>query len=194
MTSAAWTSSSEALLVPHRGSSNVPNRPAEKGIDATRAGHWREGGLTATEIWLARPSRAAEMTRNGYQLVQVRPSLGPLLLLRRVAARQFGRRTRPERARDGEPGPGGPAQAQASTSGGDRMHRIRVGCTIRASVYDAADDPIGRPVRPRAVRSRRRSSPSSTPGSDMPTSAAGCAPWPGRSCRPSRSPPAPGSS
>ena len=68
----------EALAVPNVGSSTAPRRPDVLGIDATRAGNWRRGGLNDTEVWLCQRLAGREMRTHGYQMADVRPD--PILL------------------------------------------------------------------------------------------------------------------
>ena len=68
------------LDVPQVGSSNVPNRASAQGIDATRTGRWREGGLDRAEIFLCESIAGATMRRHGYRPSDVAPDLPRLWL------------------------------------------------------------------------------------------------------------------
>lgn len=59
--------SSDLLSVPKVGSSNAPDRPDERGIDASRVGSWREGGLSETELWICQKITGAVAQRHGYE-------------------------------------------------------------------------------------------------------------------------------
>jgi hypothetical protein len=67
-----------ALAVPNVGSSTAPRRPEVLGIDASRAGNWRRGGLNDTEVWLCQRLARREMEAHGYEIADVRPD--PFLL------------------------------------------------------------------------------------------------------------------
>ncbi|MFC2171641.1 sulfotransferase [Acidobacteriota bacterium] len=65
----------EMLKVPMVGSSLVPDRPDEKGIDETRTAKWKSGGLNATELFLIQKFTQPSMKRAGYEPVQSFPNL-----------------------------------------------------------------------------------------------------------------------
>lgn len=69
------------LAVPKIGSSNVPDRPAEEGIDSNRASSWKSGGLSNTELFLTEKVVDSELSDQGYE--SARPSRS---LLSTVAA------------------------------------------------------------------------------------------------------------
>ncbi|MDQ3447594.1 MAG: sulfotransferase [Chloroflexota bacterium] len=68
------------LDVPQVGSSNVPNRAGVLGIDPTRTGRWREGGLDRAEIFLCELIAGRRMRRHGYEPSGVQPDLPRLWL------------------------------------------------------------------------------------------------------------------
>jgi len=68
------------LDVPQVGSSNVPNRAGALGIDPTRSGRWREGGLDRAEIYLCELIAGPRMRRHGYEPSGVQPDLPRLWL------------------------------------------------------------------------------------------------------------------
>lgn len=55
------------LAVPQVGSSTGVDRPDQRGIDATRIGGWRKGGLTETELAICNRTCGNEMKRMGYE-------------------------------------------------------------------------------------------------------------------------------
>lgn len=69
----------DLLEVPQVGSSSEEDRPDQKGINRARAGSWREGGLSPTEVFLCQKITAGEMKRHGYHPAPVRPDLPRLL-------------------------------------------------------------------------------------------------------------------
>lgn len=64
--------SPDLLRVPRVGSSNVPDRPEERGIDPGRASSWREGGLSDTEIWTSQLISGDVAVDAGYDPAEVR--------------------------------------------------------------------------------------------------------------------------
>ncbi len=68
------------LDVPQVGSSNTPNRASAVGVDPTRTGRWREGGLDRAEIFLCELIAGAWMRRHGYVLSGTGPDLPRLWL------------------------------------------------------------------------------------------------------------------
>jgi hypothetical protein len=71
---------SEMLQVPQEGSSHRPDRPDRLGIDHTVVGRWRHNGLSTSEIFISQKLTHKNMTRYGYELVDVRPSVPGLIL------------------------------------------------------------------------------------------------------------------
>jgi len=57
----------EMLSVPQVGSSTGMDRPERKGIDGSRSGGWRKGGLTDMELAICQRVCGVEMTRLGYE-------------------------------------------------------------------------------------------------------------------------------
>lgn len=55
------------LAVPQVGSSTGVDRPDQHGIDASRTGGWRKGGLTETELAICERVCGDEMKRMGYE-------------------------------------------------------------------------------------------------------------------------------
>lgn len=55
------------LAIPQVGSSTGIDRPDQRGIDATRTGGWRKGGLTVTELAICNRTCGEEMKRMGYE-------------------------------------------------------------------------------------------------------------------------------
>ncbi|MBA3307816.1 MAG: sulfotransferase [Chloroflexi bacterium] len=68
------------LDVPHVGSSNTPNRAGAVGVDPSRTGRWREGGLDRAEIYLCELIAGRWMRRHGYGLSGIGPDLPRLWL------------------------------------------------------------------------------------------------------------------
>jgi len=62
------------LEVPQVGSSSGWDRPERKGIDKGRAGSWRKGGVSPTEVFLCERVAGPVMKRYGYPLTQVTPN------------------------------------------------------------------------------------------------------------------------
>jgi hypothetical protein len=71
----------EMLNVTFTGSSLKYDEPNCVGIDPTRAGNWRQGGLTAEEIYICQKTTRKEMLSRGYSVVKVNPSLLKLAYL-----------------------------------------------------------------------------------------------------------------
>lgn len=67
------------LSVRQIGSSNQKDRPDQRGIDPSRSGTWREGGLSDTEVFLCENVAAGPMGQHRYEPVGVRPN--PLRLI-----------------------------------------------------------------------------------------------------------------
>jgi len=59
--------SSSMLDVPQLGSSTGQDRPEARGIDATRTGVWRLGGLSDVEVAICQRAAAGEMEKWGYR-------------------------------------------------------------------------------------------------------------------------------
>lgn len=74
------------LAVPQVGSSTGMDRPDRLGIEGGRAGAWRKGGLSTTEIDICQRVAGAAMREHGYSCEAVRASA----LRRHVAMLQFG--------------------------------------------------------------------------------------------------------
>lgn len=55
------------LEVPQVGSSSGMDKPDKRGIDASRTGGWRKGGLTSTELTICERVCGEEMRRMGYE-------------------------------------------------------------------------------------------------------------------------------
>lgn len=66
--------SSSLLDVPVTGSSVGPDVAEKRGIHVTNTDHWREGGLSDTEIFLCQQQNRALMGVFGYDILPVRPS------------------------------------------------------------------------------------------------------------------------
>jgi hypothetical protein len=58
---------SSMLDIPQLGSSTVHDRPKTRGIDASRMGAWRLGGLSAVELAICQRTAAGEMEQWGYR-------------------------------------------------------------------------------------------------------------------------------
>jgi hypothetical protein len=72
----------DMLAVRQVGSSNAEDQPEQRGIDADRAGTWRDGGLTDTEVYLCQKMIAAQLEGLPYTPVDVSPN--PLELVGRA--------------------------------------------------------------------------------------------------------------
>jgi hypothetical protein len=66
------------LEVPHIGSSSGLDSPKQKGISRDRAGSWRKGGLSSTEIFLCQKITGGLMREHGYTLSSSNLDLLPL--------------------------------------------------------------------------------------------------------------------
>lgn len=67
---------SEAMLdVPVVGSSMGADNPSKKGVDSSRLGSWRRGGLNAAELHICQSYCGDFMKLRGYQLEQIRPEI-----------------------------------------------------------------------------------------------------------------------
>jgi hypothetical protein len=64
----------DILDIPRGGSSNVPDRPGEKGMDPERTEAWKRGGLNPTEIYLCQRYTGELMEKFGYGVFEVRPN------------------------------------------------------------------------------------------------------------------------
>jgi omega-hydroxy-beta-dihydromenaquinone-9 sulfotransferase len=62
------------LEVPQIGSSSGLDDPERRGISRERAGNWRKGGLSPTEIFLCQKLTGALMRQHGYPLAWARPN------------------------------------------------------------------------------------------------------------------------
>ena len=69
----------QMLSVRQIGSSNQEDRPNQRGIDPSRSGTWREGGLSDTEVFLCENVAAGPMGKHRYEPAGVRPN--PLRLV-----------------------------------------------------------------------------------------------------------------
>jgi len=76
----------DMLRVPHVGSSTIVDKPGQFGINATRAGGWRQGGLSRHELAICEWAAGPEMRAHGYELAGmgrfqlfVLPSMAQLL-------------------------------------------------------------------------------------------------------------------
>lgn len=61
----------EMLNVPQIGSSTGYDKPLQKGIDGSRTGGWRKGGLTATEIAICQRVADSQMKRLDYAITEI---------------------------------------------------------------------------------------------------------------------------
>lgn len=61
------------LEVPQIGSSSGQDKPEKRGINREKAGTWRKGGLSATEIFLCQKVTSTSMKRHGYDPIPVSP-------------------------------------------------------------------------------------------------------------------------
>jgi hypothetical protein len=57
------------LFVPQVGSSSGLDHPEQRGIDRDRAGSWKRGGLSSTELFLCQKIAGGPMQRYGYPLL-----------------------------------------------------------------------------------------------------------------------------
>lgn len=62
----------QMLSIPKIGSSILKDRPDETGIDISRAGSWRKGGLSSVELYICQKVAAREMERYKYIPVEVK--------------------------------------------------------------------------------------------------------------------------
>ena len=62
------------LEVPQVGSSSGPDRPNRRGIDRSRAGSWRNGGLSDAEVFLCQKVTGSFMRRHGYPVEPIVPN------------------------------------------------------------------------------------------------------------------------
>lgn len=67
------------LAVRQIGSSNQKDRPDRRGIDPSRSGNWRAGGLSDTEVYLCETVAAALMAEYDYE--PTNPPINPLALV-----------------------------------------------------------------------------------------------------------------
>lgn len=56
----------QMLSIPKIGSSVLRDRPEEKGIDRSRAGSWKKGGLTSTELYICQKITSPYYEKYGY--------------------------------------------------------------------------------------------------------------------------------
>lgn len=64
----------EMLEVENRGSSNQSDDRENAGIDRSKGGQWRNGGLGKTEIWICQKISEKEMVQHGYEFEHIRPN------------------------------------------------------------------------------------------------------------------------
>jgi omega-hydroxy-beta-dihydromenaquinone-9 sulfotransferase len=69
----------QMLEVPRIGSSSERDQPEQTGISQDRVERWRQGGLTATEIFICQKINQDLMEKHGYKLETIVPN--PLLLI-----------------------------------------------------------------------------------------------------------------
>lgn len=62
------------LAVPQIGSSTASDNPRKTGIDASKAGNWRKGGLSSTEIFLCQKITQEYRQKYNYKSVTVKPN------------------------------------------------------------------------------------------------------------------------
>lgn len=67
------------LAVRQIGSSNQEDRPDQRGIDPSRSGNWRQGGLSDTDVFLCEKVAAGPMEEHHYESADIRPN--PLTLV-----------------------------------------------------------------------------------------------------------------
>lgn len=70
----------DMLKVPQVGSSNRTDKPDQMGIDSSVPGRWKQGGLTATEIFISQRMTRDGMVLHGYINEPVSPNPATLLL------------------------------------------------------------------------------------------------------------------
>lgn len=70
----------DMLKVPQVGSSNRSDKPDQLGIDSSVPGRWKQGGLTAAEIFICQRMARDGMLRHGYIAEPVSPNLAALFL------------------------------------------------------------------------------------------------------------------
>ena len=70
----------DMLKVPQVGSSNRTDKPDLMGIDSSVPGRWKQGGLSATEIYVSQRMTRQGMAQHGYTANPVRPNPVRLLL------------------------------------------------------------------------------------------------------------------
>ncbi|HET7270088.1 MAG TPA: sulfotransferase [Rubrobacter sp.] len=68
------------LQVPRVGSSSGLDHPEQRGIDRDRAGSWKSGGLSSTEIFLCQKITGGPMRRYGYPLLTLSRPNAPRLV------------------------------------------------------------------------------------------------------------------
>ena len=69
------THNTSMLNVPRVGSSHKEDSPTERGLDASAAGRWRDGGLTKAELAICQRITGEHMTRHGYPIEPVKASV-----------------------------------------------------------------------------------------------------------------------
>ena len=62
------------LEVPQIGSSTASDTPKKTGIDASKAGNWRKGGLNSTEIFLCQKITEEYRQKYNYEAIAVQPN------------------------------------------------------------------------------------------------------------------------
>ena len=62
------------LKVPQIGSSTGKDKPNVLGIDKNKAGSWRKGGISNTEIYLLQKISGNLMKKHGYKLEEIKPN------------------------------------------------------------------------------------------------------------------------
>ena len=65
----------DMMNVAQSNSSHLSEKSGKSGIDSGAADRWRHGGLSNTEIYLCQRTVAAEMTKHGYDMAPVSPSV-----------------------------------------------------------------------------------------------------------------------
>ncbi len=69
----------EMLKVPQIGSSTGKDNPNKFGINKDKAGSWKKGGLTNTEVYILQKISGNLMEEHGYQLEEIKPNKVRLL-------------------------------------------------------------------------------------------------------------------
>ncbi|MCC0176452.1 sulfotransferase [Waterburya agarophytonicola K14] len=66
--------STELLEVPQIGSSIGSDRPLTTGIDASKTGNWRKGGLSKTEVFLCQQITQKHREKHNYDAMSIKPN------------------------------------------------------------------------------------------------------------------------